>query len=78
MESTSLCYQSFSGKLSLCIGMPCYNPRKMMPQSFALTKGQKVCQQGIHGQLVLETLFIKLNKPQNVQIDGLPENGGSY
>ena len=30
---------------------------------------------GIHGQLVLETLFIKLDKPAKiVQIDGLPEN----
>src|SRR5882762_9733386 len=70
----------FPGKLSLCIGMPVII-RNNDATELCITKGQEghvvgwQAGKGIHGQLVLETLFIKLDKPAKiVQIDGLPEN----
>src|ERR1700692_3500762 len=68
------------GKLSLCIGMPVII-RNNDATELCITKGQEghvvgwQAGRGIHGQLVLDTLFIKLDKPAKiVKIDGLPEN----
>ena len=69
-----------AGKLSLCIGLPV-----MIRYNFAtelcMTRGQEgfVCgwqsKNGSRGQLVLDTLFIKLkDPPTNIQLNGLPEN----
>ena len=68
------------GKLSLCIGMPvmiCNNDATEL----CITKGQEghiVSWQsaiGPHGQLVLDTLFVKLDQPaKTIKLDGLPEN----
>jgi hypothetical protein len=70
----------FPGKLSLCIGMPVII-RNNDTTKLCFTKGQEghvVGWQegrGIHGQLVLDTLFIKLDNPAKIiKIDGLPEN----
>src|ERR1700736_3595455 len=70
----------FLGKLSLCIGMPVIMRNNDATEP-SITKGQEghvvgwQAGRGIHGQLVLETLFIKLDKPAKlVKIDGLPEN----
>ena len=70
----------FAGKLSLCIGMPVII-RNNNATELCITKGQEghvvgwQAGRGIHGQLVLNTLFIKLGKPAKmVKIDGLPEN----
>src|SRR6267154_144103 len=70
----------FSGKLSLCIGMPVII-RNNDAMELCITKGQEghvvgwQAGRGIYGQLVLDTLFIKLDKPaKTVKIDGLPEN----
>src|SRR5258705_10810589 len=70
----------FPGKLSLCIGMPVII-RNNDATELCITKGQEghvVGWQagiGIHGKNVLNTLFIKLDKPVKiVKIDGLPEN----
>jgi len=70
----------FPGKLSLCIGMPVII-RNNDATELCITKGQEghvvgwQASRGIHGQLVLDTLFIKLDKPAKiVKIDGLPEN----
>src|SRR5882762_1270740 len=70
----------FSGKLSLCIGMPVII-RNNDATELCITKGQEghvvgwQAGRGIHGQLVLNTLFIQLDKPaKSVKIDGLPEN----
>ena len=70
----------FPGKLSLCIGMPVII-RNNDATELCITKGQEghvlgwQTGRGIHGQLVLNTLFIKLDKPaKTVKIDGLPEN----
>jgi hypothetical protein len=70
----------FPGKLSLCIGMPVII-RNNDATELCITKGQEghvVGWQagiGIHGKNVLNTLFIKLDKPAKiVKIDGLPEN----
>jgi len=53
----------------------------MMPQSFALPNGRKChvvgwqAGRGIHGQHVLNTLFIKLGQTcKSSKINGLPEN----
>jgi len=70
----------FPGKLSLCIGMPVII-RNNNATELCITKGQEghvVGWQagiGLHGKKVLNTLFIKLDKPAKiVNIDGLPEN----
>ena len=69
-----------AGKLSLCIGLPV-----MIRYNFAteicMTRGQEGFVQGWQsktgssGQLVLDTLFVKLkDPPSHVQLPGLPEN----
>jgi hypothetical protein len=68
------------GKLSLCKGMPImirYNGATEL----CITKGQEgivygwQSTKGSHGQLILDTLFVKLrNPPSNIQFNGLPEN----
>jgi hypothetical protein len=68
------------GKLSLCIGMPvmiCNNEATEL----CITKGQEghvaswQSVIGPHGQLVLDTLFVRLDQPaKTIKIDGLPEN----
>src|ERR1700683_2627242 len=70
----------FPGKLSLCIGMPVII-RNNDATELCITKGQEghvvgwQAGRGIHGQRVLDKLFIKLDKPAKlVKIDGLPEN----
>ena len=70
----------FPGKLSLCIGMPVII-RNNDATELCITKGQEghvlgwQAGRGIRGQLVLNTLFIKLDKPaKTVKINGLPEN----
>jgi hypothetical protein len=70
----------FPGKLSLCIGMPVII-RNNDATELCITKGQEghvvgwQAGRGIHGQLVLNTLFIQLDNPAKVvKIDGLPEN----
>src|ERR1700727_577246 len=70
----------FPSKLSLCIGIPVII-RNNDATELCITKGQEghvvgwQAGRGIHGQRVLNTLFIKLDKPAKiVKIDGLPEN----
>src|SRR5882724_2828398 len=70
----------FPGKLSLCIGMPVII-RNNDAMGLCITKGQEghilgwQAGRGIRGQLVLNTLFIKLDKPaKTVKINGLLEN----
>ena len=70
----------FPGKLSLCIGMPVMI-RNNDATELCITKGQEghvvgwQASRGAHGQCVLDTLFVKLDKPAKiVKIDGLPEN----
>ena len=68
-----------AGKLSLCIGLPV-----MIRYNFAtemcMTQGQGFIygwqsKMGSSGQLVLDTLFIKLkDPPSHVRVSGLPEN----
>jgi hypothetical protein len=68
------------GKLSLCIGMPiiiCNNEATEL----CITKGQEghvagwQSTIGPHGQLMLDTLFVKLERPaRTIKINGLPEN----
>ena len=67
----------FLSKLSLCIGMPVII-RNNDATRLCITKGQEghvmgwQAGRGIHGQCVLITLFIKLEKPAKiVKIDGL-------
>jgi len=68
------------GKLSLCIGMPVMI-RNNDATELCITKGQEghvagwQSTKGPSGQLVLETLFIKLWQPaRTVKIEGLPDN----
>ena len=68
------------GKLSLCLDMPVMI-RANAATELCITKGQEgtvyAWQSGIgsRGQQVLDTLFVQLtNPPQNVKLDGLPEN----
>src|SRR6202041_2029656 len=70
----------FPGKLSLCIGMPVMI-RNNDATELCITKGQEghvvgwQAGRGLLGQLVLDTLFVKLDQPAKiVKIDGLPEN----
>ena len=70
----------FPDKLSLGIDMPVII-RNNDATELCITKGQEghvvgwQAGRGIHGQCVLDTLFIKLHKPAKiVKIDGLPEN----
>ena len=71
---------NFPGKLSLCIGMPVMI-RNNDATELCITKGQEGFvagwkdKKGPHGKHVLETLFVKLDKPTKViQIPGLPQN----
>ncbi len=68
------------GKLSLCIGLPVMI-RNNDATELCITKGQEghivgwKSGVGSRGQIVLDTLFVKLDCPaKNVQIEGLPEN----
>jgi hypothetical protein len=68
------------GKLSLCIGMPVII-RYNYATELCITNGQEGFVagwqggRGLHGRLVLDVLFVKLDRPpQIVKIDGLPEN----
>jgi hypothetical protein len=68
------------GKLSLCIGMPIMI-RNNEATELCITKGQEghvagwQSTIGPHGQLVLDTLFVKLERPaRTIKINGLPEN----
>ena len=69
-----------AGKLSLCIGMPVMI-RNNDATELCITKGQEGFVAGWqyetnqHGKNVLDTLFVKLDKPsKNINIPGLPEN----
>jgi len=68
------------GKLSLCIGLPVMI-RNNDATELCITKGQEghvvgwKSGIGSRGQLVLETLYVKLDRPaKNINIEGLPEN----
>jgi uncharacterized protein DUF6570/helitron helicase-like protein/PIF1-like helicase len=68
------------GKLSLCIGLPVMI-RNNDATELCITKGQEghvvgwKSGIGSRGQLVLETLYVKLDRPaKTINIEGLPEN----
>ena len=68
------------GKLSLCIGLPVMI-RNNDATELCITKGQEghvvgwKSGIGSRGQLVLETLYVKLDRPaKKINIEGLPEN----
>ena len=68
------------GKLSLCIGLPVMI-RNNDATELCITKGQEghivgwKSGIGSRGQVVLDTLFVKLDRPaKNINIEGLPEN----
>ena len=68
------------GKLSLCIGLPVMI-RNNDAKELCITKGQEghvvgwKSGIGSRGQLVLETLYVKLDRPaKDINIEGLPEN----
>ena len=70
----------FAGKLSLCYGMPVMI-RNNDATELCITKGQEgfvvgwQAEKGSHGKRVLDTLFVKLDRPaKTIQIPGLPEN----
>ena len=69
-----------AGKLSLCIGLPVMI-RYNFAMEMCMTRGQEgfvhgwQSKTGSSGQLVLDTLFIKLKDPPScVHVPGLPEN----
>ena len=69
-----------AGKLSLCIGMPIMI-RYNYATEICMTRGQEgfvhgwQSKQGSNGQVVLDTLFVKLKDPPTcVQVPGLPNN----
>jgi hypothetical protein len=68
------------GKLSLCIGLPVMI-RNNDATELCITKGQEghvagwQSAKGPNGQLILDTLFVKLDRPAKaIQLEGLPEN----
>ena len=68
------------GKLSLCIGLPVMI-RNNDATELCITKGQEghivgwKSRTGSRGQIVLDTLFVKLDHPaKTINIEGLPEN----
>ena len=72
--------EGFAGKLSLCIGMPVMIWNNDATE-LCITKGQEgfvagwQYQIGPYGKRILDTLFVKLDKPsKNINIPGLPEN----
>src|SRR3984957_13444664 len=77
LGSTSIRYKSFPKKAITLHWYACHNDATEL----CITKGPEghvvgwQAGRGIHGQLVLNTLFIKLDKPAKlVKIDGLPKN----
>ncbi|KAJ7112338.1 hypothetical protein C8R44DRAFT_528010, partial [Mycena epipterygia] len=80
-----LCHPSstskhIAGKLSICIGMPIMI-RNNDATELCITKGQEETvvgwdsSTGPFGQLVLDTLFLKLvNPPKDIFVPGLPKN----
>lgn len=69
-----------SGKLSLCNGLPVMI-RYNYATELCMTRGQEgfvygwQSKKGSRGQLVLDTLFVKLkDPPTNIRLHGLPEN----
>jgi hypothetical protein len=79
-QPPSTCDKHIPGKLSLCRGMPVMI-RSNAATELCITKGQEgivygwQSTKGSHGQLILDTLFVKLvNPPSNVKFEGLPEN----
>jgi hypothetical protein len=79
-QTPSTCDKHIPGKLSLCKGIPVMI-RSNAATELCITKGQEATvygwqsAKGSRGQLILDTLFVKLiNPPSNVQIEGLPEN----
>jgi hypothetical protein len=72
--------EHIAGKLSLCLGLPVMI-RNNDATELCITKGQEghivgwKSGIGSRGQLVLETLYVKLDRPaKNINIEGLPEN----
>jgi hypothetical protein len=68
------------GKLSLCMGLPVMI-RNNDATELCITKGQEghivgwKSGIGSRGQLVLESLYVKLDRPaKNINIEALPEN----
>ena len=69
-----------AGKLSLCIGLPVMI-RYNYATEICMTRGQEgfvhgwQSKQGSNGQMVLDTLFVKLKEPPTcVEVPGLPQN----
>ena len=69
-----------AGKLSLCIGLPVMIKCNVATE-LCITNGQEATvmgwqsHTGSKGQVMLETLFVKLqNPPTEIQIEGLPKN----
>src|ERR1700734_1846177 len=80
MESSSCSSCPLSWKTPSCIGMPVMI-RNNDATELCITKGQEgfvtgwTSHNGVHGKEVLDTLFVKLDKPaKSVKIDGLFEN----
>ena len=72
--------EHFPGKLSLCLGMPVMI-RNNEATELCITKGQEgfvvgwQSMIGPYDKMVLDTLFVKLDKPPRlIQIHGLPDN----
>ena len=72
--------EHFPGKLSLCLGMPVMI-RNNEATELCITKGQEgfvvgwQSMIGPHDKMVLDTLFVELDKPPRlIQIPGLPDN----
>ena len=68
------------GKLSLCIGLPVMI-RNNDATELCITKGQEghivgwTSGIGLRGQTILDTLFVKLDRPaKDIHIEGLPKN----
>ena len=68
------------GRVSLCLDLPVMIQANTAME-LCITKGQEgtvyrwQTTTGSRGQMMLDTLFIKLTKPpQNMKLDGLPEN----
>jgi hypothetical protein len=72
--------EHFAGRLSLCLGMPVMI-RNNDATELCITKGQEgfvvgwQAKKGPHGKRILDTLFVKLDKPsKTIEIPGLPDN----
>src|SRR6202046_5333502 len=80
MEYSSCGNCPFSWRTPACIGMPVMI-RNNDATELCITKGQEgfiagwTSHNGVRGKEVLDTLFVKLDKPaKSVKIDGLPNN----